>query len=104
MRFCTGLLLNPAVFLLAGCLCAQDSASSPPPSMPAAASIDLKPIDPKPSDLKPVDLKPDASGAVPAGQIRELLQRAEEKDLENDKRQRNYTYVERVERHTLDGR
>lgn len=48
-----------------------------------------------------IDLKPDANGVVPAQQIRELLQRAEENDLENDKRQRYYTYVERVERHKL---
>jgi len=50
-----------------------------------------------------IDLKPDASGVVPAEQIRELLRRAEEKDLENDKRQRDYTYIERVERRQLDG-
>jgi hypothetical protein len=50
----------------------------------------------------PIDLKPDASGAVPPEQIRELLRRAEERDLENDKRQRDYTYIERVERYTLD--
>jgi len=50
-----------------------------------------------------IDLKPDASGAVPPEQIRELLQRAEENDLKNDKRQRDYTYIERVERHELDG-
>jgi hypothetical protein len=48
-----------------------------------------------------IELKPDTNGAVPAQQIRELLQRAEENDLENDKRQRDYTYVERVERHKL---
>jgi hypothetical protein len=51
----------------------------------------------------PLDLKPDATGAVPPEQIRELLRRAEEKDLENDKRQRDYTYVERDEEHHLDG-
>jgi hypothetical protein len=94
MRFCTGLLLNAAVVLLAVYLFGQASVSSSPASMPVAAS----------SDQAPVDLKPDASGVVPAEQIRELLRRAEEKDLENDKRQRNYTYVERVERHVLDGR
>jgi hypothetical protein len=52
----------------------------------------------------PIDLTPDANGAVPPEQIRELLRRAEEKDLENDKRQRNYTYIEREERHHLDSR
>jgi hypothetical protein len=50
-----------------------------------------------------IDLTPDASGTVPAQQIRELLLRAEQKDLENDKRQRDYTYIERVDRHQLDG-
>jgi hypothetical protein len=43
------------------------------------------------------------AGVVPAEQIRELLRQAEEKDLENDKQQRDYTYIERVERHQLDG-
>jgi len=69
------------VFLLAACGFAQTQA--PPPV--------------------PLDLKPDATGAVPAEQIRELLRRAEEKDLENDKRERDYTYLEREEQHHLDG-
>jgi len=51
----------------------------------------------------PLDPKPDATGAVPPEQIRELLRRAEAKDLENDKRQRDYTYLERDEEHHLDG-
>lgn len=55
-----------------------------------------------PGPAKAIELKPDANGVEPAQQIRELLQRAEENDLENDKRQRDYTYVERVERHKLD--
>ncbi|MGB6775249.1 MAG: hypothetical protein WBD25_12675 [Terriglobales bacterium] len=50
----------------------------------------------------PIDLKPDATGAVPQEQIRELLRRAEEKDIENDKQQRDYTYFEREEQHHLD--
>jgi hypothetical protein len=50
----------------------------------------------------PIDLKPDVTGAVPPEQIRELLRRAEEKDIENDKQQRDYTYTEREERHKLD--
>ncbi|MGA7850794.1 MAG: hypothetical protein WCA13_16945 [Terriglobales bacterium] len=88
MRFCVALVF--AVGLLSACVFGQDSASpSPLPSTPAPVS-------------KPIDLKPDASGTVPPEQIRELLRRAEEKDLENDKRQRDYTYIERVERHQLD--
>lgn len=81
-----------AVVLFCGRVTAQDANStSPVASTPAA------------SNLKPVDLKPDASGAVPVEQIRELLRRAEEKDIQNDKQQRDYTYIEREERHYLDG-
>jgi len=50
-----------------------------------------------------LDLQPDATGTVPLEQIRKLLLRAEERDLENDKRQRDYTYIEREETHKLDG-
>jgi hypothetical protein len=67
--------------------------------------------DPTPSTLAPpvaqpnppIELKPDASGTVPPEQIRALLLRAEQNDLENTKRLRDYTYVERVERRKLDG-
>jgi hypothetical protein len=50
-----------------------------------------------------VELTPDASGTVPTEQIRELLRRAEEKDLENQKQLRDYTYTQRQEEHKLDG-
>jgi hypothetical protein len=90
VRSCRSITL---AFLLTGCAYAyaQDSLSAVVPApVPAQSQASI-------------DLKPDASGAVPAEQIRELLLRAEEKDLENDKRTRNYTYVEREERHHLDG-
>jgi hypothetical protein len=97
-----GLLFT--VVLLAGCAFGQDLPSAPvsiPPSIhsvPASPLLDLKDIGPK-----PIDLKPDASGAVPAEQIRELLLRAEAKELENEKRQRDYTFIQRDEEHKLDG-
>ena len=53
--------------------------------------------------VRPVELTPDASGTVPQEQIRELLRRVAEKDLENEKRLRDYTYIEREEEHRLDG-
>lgn len=91
---CMRLCLEPifAVVLLAGCAFGQSSPAaltSPPASTPATA-------------LPPIDLKPDASGTVPTDQIRELLRRAEEKDLENEKQLREYTYIERQEEHKLD--
>jgi hypothetical protein len=93
MRFCRVLIFSASLVLLAGCVFGQDSASTSPRTSTPAMLVS-----------KPIDLKPDASGAVPAEQIRELLQRAEEKDIENDKQQRDYTYIERVERHELDGK
>jgi hypothetical protein len=78
--------------LLPGWALAQDPASTS--SLPIATA----------EALPPIDLKADGGGAVAPEQIRKLLLRAEEKDLQNDKRQRDYTYVEREERHVLDGR
>jgi hypothetical protein len=37
-------------------------------------------------------------------QIRELIRQTAEKDMENDKRQRDYTYIQREEQHRLDGK
>ncbi len=37
-------------------------------------------------------------------QIRDLIRQASDRDIENDKRQRDYTYVEREEQHKLDGK
>src|SRR5208283_4659477 len=51
-----------------------------------------------------LDLAPDATGALSQGQMRELFRVVADKDIENDKRLRNYTYVERDEDHKLDGK
>lgn len=37
-------------------------------------------------------------------QIRELIREAAEKDMQNDKKQRDYTYIQREEEHKLDGK
>ena len=57
----------------------------------------------------PPDAAPPGSGveAVPtpsADQIRDLIRRAADRDLENDKRQRDYTYVEREQENRLGGK
>ena len=39
-----------------------------------------------------------------ADQIKELIRKAAEKDIENDKKQKDYNYTERVEEHKLDGK
>jgi hypothetical protein len=48
-----------------------------------------------------------ATKSVPtlsADQNRELIRQVAEKDMENDKKQRDYTYIEREEEHRLDGK
>ncbi len=50
------------------------------------------------------DLKPDANGALSQEQMQQLFRVVADKDLENDKRLRDYTYIERDEEHKLDGK
>ena len=92
MRFFPGLIL--ALVVLASSILAQEPDSAAAPK-----------IAPTPAVSAPaIMLQPDASGVVPPGLIRTLLERAEANDLENNKRLRDYTYVEREEEHKLDGR
>jgi hypothetical protein len=96
-----------AAFFLLGVASGLAQEQTPPP-VAASKPTDLNPTglnpsDPMPVAQKPIDLIPDASGVVPPEQIRELLLRAEEKDIQNDKQQRDYTYIERIEEHKLDG-
>lgn len=100
MAMCLRPILLAALILSAVCGLAQEQ---PRPSATESKPTGQKRTDLKPIHLKPIDLKPDASGAVPVEQVRELLRRAEQNDLENDKRLRDYTYIEREEHHHLDG-
>lgn len=92
MRFCWVLGLT----LLVSSAFGQDAPSPAPLPSPA------QPEHAAPDAPSPMDLKPDASGTVPQEQIRELLRRVAEKDLENEKRLRDYTYIQREEEHKLD--
>jgi hypothetical protein len=51
-----------------------------------------------------LDLTPDADGKLSQQQMQELLRVVAEKDMENDKRQRDYTYIEREVQSNLDGK
>jgi hypothetical protein len=84
------------LFVVQPLFCQEGSSAAPAPDAAPAASSATAP-------LPPLDLTPDANGVVPPEQIRALLLRAEARDLENDKRQRDYTYVERQEERKLDG-
>jgi hypothetical protein len=50
------------------------------------------------------DLKPDAGGAIPQEQMQQMFRVVADKDIENDKRLRDYTYIERHVQHNLDGK
>jgi hypothetical protein len=87
------------------CLTTLVVAQEPTPPPPAPPSNEQTPGErtsaPSPP---PIELKPDASGTVSQEQIREVLRRVAEKDIENDKRLRDYTYIQREEQHRLDGK
>jgi hypothetical protein len=56
---------------------------------------------------KPVETQSSSLSAVPElspGQIRALIRDAAERDIQNDKKQRDYTYIQREEEHKLDGK
>jgi hypothetical protein len=55
------------------------------------------------SPPKPATSEFSSAASLSQEQIRDLIRRAAERDLENDKQQRNYTYIERAEEHRLDG-
>jgi hypothetical protein len=50
------------------------------------------------------DLRPDANGALSQEQMQQLFRVVADNDLANDKRLRDYTYIERDDEHKLDGK
>ena len=55
-------------------------------------------------DQAALNLTPDKTGALSQEQMQQLFRVVAEKDIENDKRLRDYTYIERDEDHKLDGK
>jgi len=73
----------------------QDSQEAPPSATNA----------PPPTDKTPkIDLTPDAEGKLSQEQMQQLLRVVADKDEENDKRLRDYTYIERDVENKLDGK
>src|ERR1035438_10287437 len=100
MHSCLRLIL---VFAVAtGCAFSQESAGASVPAAPPATTASVS-APASPTSAPSIQLLPDASGAVPQEQIRELLRYAQEKEFENEKRLRDYTYIEREEEHMHDG-
>jgi hypothetical protein len=68
----------------------EQSSPAAPETPPRAASLP--------------DLRPDANGKLTQEQMQNLFRIVADKDIENDKRLRDYTYIERDEEHDLDGK
>lgn len=95
-----------SVFLFLSCLLAFGQQT--PPAAPANGSAPTS-IAPAPAAVdskeKPLlDLTPDSSGQLSQAQMQQLFRIAADKDLENEKRVRDYTYIERDVQNTLDGK
>jgi hypothetical protein len=85
------------LFLGSGFTCAQEKAA--PAAVPAKSTVAAKPD----SSSLP-DLRPDTNGNLSQEQMQQLLRVVAEKDMQNDKLLRDYTYIERDEEHRLDGK
>src|SRR5713226_1691 len=82
---------------------AQTPPSSPDYREPALASPSNNELKPESQSPKP-DLTPDANGTLSQEQMQQLFRVVADKDIENDKRQRDYTYIEQEVQHNLDGK
>ncbi len=59
---------------------------------------------PAPASPVPTVSATHSASTLSADQVRELIRQVAEKDMENDKKQLDYTYIEREEEHRLDGK
>ena len=67
----------------------------------AVAARKFSPAAPDPA----LSVPPDLSGVtLSQDQIKELVQKVADNDIENEKRQRNYTYIRREEEHRMNGK
>jgi len=102
-----GLALVLLVLSLAG-LALQEGSPSAPPNPPTAASEPSSPPaaseTPKLEERPNLDLTPDADGKLSQQQMQQLLRVVADKDDENNKKERDYTYIERDVDRKLDGK
>ncbi len=80
------------LLLLAAPSPAQQEPSAPEPPAPKASSVNAP------------DLTPGPDGKLSQEQMQQLFRVVADKDIENDRRQRDYTYIEREVQKRLDGK
>src|SRR5579859_1721258 len=85
---------------------AQQDARSPLPSSPSESTATTTPETPSSVEaaVSKLDLTAGPDGNLSQEQMQNLLRVVADKDMENDKRQRDYTYLERDVQHNLDGK
>ncbi len=102
-----GLALILLILSLPG-LAQQEGSPSAPANPPAAASepsaLPAATETPKPEERPNLDLTPDADGKLSQPQMQQLLRVVADKDDENNKKERDYTYIERDVDRKLDGK
>jgi hypothetical protein len=85
------------IFILCGAIAfAQDTSAAQSAENPESGLV---------AATKPASLSlPSVPGSLSQDQIRELVEKVAANDIENDKKQRDYTYIERDVEHNLDGK
>ena len=105
--------LAVAILVLASTALGQQPPSTPPATPQSASPVSASSADAghdQPAnhnpfvDIPKLDLTPDANGELSQAQMQALLRLVADKDLENDQRQRDYTYTEREVEKWLDGK
>jgi hypothetical protein len=93
----------PAAFLAIAALTFAQGPPAASPAEPPPATTEAPPT--LPSATPPARVESSAPpSTLTQDQIKELIRQAAEKDIENDKKQRDYTYIQREEQHRLDGK
>jgi len=80
------------------------AATAPPNDKPTVSEQPERRTPANPHQSPTIDLTPDAAGKLSQLQMQQLLRVVAERDMENDKRQRDYTYIERDVENKLDGK
>ena len=83
----------------------EPSAPAAPPKNDEVSAADQPPADRSPAEeAAKLDLNPDAQGKLSQEQMVKLFRVVADKDMENDRRLRDYTYIERDVQNNLDGK
>jgi hypothetical protein len=96
-----GIVFAILLFIQASIAGAQDPVPTPTSSDSArSAAMETTTL----PSAQVIDLAPSHDGKISQTQMQQLFRVVADKDIENDKRQRDYTYIERQVSHTLDGK